>query len=74
MVGRFDRCCLAAHSFINVYAAFPEFSCPTVGQLDISVLALYLLAAPSTSPEIWSHFICQALDGEHVSKKAIQMI
>lgn len=69
----FDWCRSTAYNFISVYEAFPEFSCPTVGQLNISMSALYLLAAPSTSPETRSHFIGQALAGERVSKKAIQM-
>ncbi|PSB58465.1 DUF3102 domain-containing protein [Chamaesiphon polymorphus] len=69
----FDWCRSTAYNFISVYEAFPEFSCPTVGQLDISVSALYLLAAPSTSPETRSHFIGQALAGKYVSKKAVQM-
>jgi Protein of unknown function (DUF3102) len=69
----FDWCRSTAYNFISVYEAFPEFSCPTVGQLDISVSALYLLAAPSTSPETRSHFIGKALAGERVSKKVIRM-
>jgi hypothetical protein len=69
----FDWCRSTAYNFISVYEAFPEFSCPTVGQLNISMSALYLLAAPSTAPETRSHFIGRALAGERVSKKAIQM-
>jgi Uncharacterised protein family (UPF0137)/Protein of unknown function (DUF3102) len=67
----FDWSRSTAYNFISVYEAFPEFSCPTVGQLDISISALYLLAARSTSPETRSHFMGQALAGEHVSKKVI---
>jgi hypothetical protein len=69
----FGWCRSTAYNFISVYEAFPEFSCPTVGQLNISISALYLLAAPSTSPETRNYFMDHTLAGEHVSKKAIQM-
>jgi Protein of unknown function (DUF3102) len=61
-----------AYNFINVYEAFPEFSRAKFARLDISISALYLLAAPSTPSAIRQHFLDRALAGEHVSYKAVQ--
>jgi Protein of unknown function (DUF3102) len=61
-----------AYNFINVYEAFPEFSRANFARLDISISALYLLAAPSTPPQTRHHFIDRAVAGEHISHKIIQ--
>jgi Protein of unknown function (DUF3102) len=61
-----------AYNFIRIYEAFPEFASANFAQLNISISALYLLAAPSTQLEIRHDFLGRALAGEHISHKVIQ--
>ena len=68
----FDWSRRTAYNFISVYEAFPEFSSANFAQLNISISALYLLAAPSTHQVIREKIIDQALSGEYVSYKDIQ--
>jgi Protein of unknown function (DUF3102) len=68
----FDWSRSTAYNFISVYEAFPEFSHPKFGRLNISISALYLLAAPSTQPEIRLNFLNQALAGKQITHKAVQ--
>lgn len=68
----FDWSRRTAYNFINVYEAFPEFASANFAQIDISISALYLLAAPSTQEDTRSYFLNQALAGEYVSHKVIQ--
>jgi hypothetical protein len=59
-----------AYNFINVYQAFPELA--NFARMDISISALYLLAAPSTPQEIRNHFLNCAIAGEKINYKEIQ--
>lgn len=68
----FDWSRRTAYNFIQVYEAFPEFASANFAQLNISVSALYLLAAPSTQPEIRDDFLGRVLAGERISHKVIQ--
>lgn len=68
----FDWSRRTAYNFISVYEAFPEFSSANFAQLNISISALYLLAAPSTHQVTRKKIIDQALSGEHISYKVIQ--
>lgn len=61
-----------AYKLISVYEAFPNFSCAQYAQLDISASALYLLAAPSTHPQIRSHFLDLALAGNNISHQSVR--
>jgi Protein of unknown function (DUF3102) len=61
-----------AYKLISVYEAFPEFSRAQYAQLDISASALYLLAAPSTHPQIRSHFLELALAGNNISHQSVR--
>jgi hypothetical protein len=68
----FDWSRSTAYNFISVYRSFPDLSRPNFGRLDIPLSALYLLAAPSTPPEIRSHFLDLALAGVRISRKAVR--
>jgi Protein of unknown function (DUF3102) len=68
----FDWSRRTAYNFINVYEAFPELGCAKFARVDISISALYLLAAPSTQPAIRHDFLNRALAGEYVTHKVIQ--
>ena len=68
----FDWSRRTAYNFIQVYEAFPELASANFAQLNISISALYLLAAPSTQPEIRNDFLSRVLAGERVSHKVIQ--
>jgi hypothetical protein len=68
----FDWSRRTAYNFISVYEAFPEFSSANFAQLNISISALYLLAAPSMHQATRQNLIKKALLGEHISHKAIQ--
>lgn len=59
-----------AYNFINVYQSFPELA--NFAKIDISISALYLLAAPSTSGDIRNQFINRAIVGERITHKVIQ--
>jgi Uncharacterised protein family (UPF0137)/Protein of unknown function (DUF3102) len=62
-----------AYNFINVYEAFPEFSHAIFARIDnISLSALYLLAAPSTDPQIRSDFLDLALAGNNIRHKSVK--
>lgn len=68
----FDWSRRTAYNFISVYEAFPEFSSANFAQLNISVSALYLLAAPSMHQATRKQIINKALSGEYISHKVIQ--
>ena len=68
----FDWSRSTAYNFISVYEAFPELSHPKFGRLNISISALYLLAAPSTEPEIRLNFLTQALAGKQITYKDVK--
>jgi Protein of unknown function (DUF3102) len=68
----FDWSRSTAYNFISVYEAFPELSHPKFGRLNISISALYLLAAPSTQPEIRLNFLTKALEGKQITHKEVQ--
>lgn len=68
----FDWSRRTAYNFIYIYEAFPEFASANFARLDISISALYLLAAPSTQPEIRHDFLNKALAGERITHKVIQ--
>jgi hypothetical protein len=68
----FDWSRSTAYNFMSVYQAFPDLSHLTVGRVDITISALYLLAASSTPPEIRSHFLELANAGEPISRKAVR--
>jgi Protein of unknown function (DUF3102) len=70
----FDWSRRTAYNFINVYEAFPEFSSANFAQLNISISALYLLAAPSMHQATRQNLINKALSGEHISHKVIQRV
>ena len=59
-----------AYNFINVYEAFPELA--NFAKIDISISALYVLAAPSTPPEIRISFLNRAIAGEQITYKVIK--
>jgi hypothetical protein len=63
-----------AYKLISVYEAFPEFSRAQYAQVDISASALYLLAAPSTHPQVRSHFLELALAGNKVSHQSVRAL
>jgi hypothetical protein len=68
----FDWSRRTAYNFISVYEAFPEFSSANFAQVNISISALYLLAAPSMHRATRHSIINKALSGEHISHKVIQ--
>jgi hypothetical protein len=68
----FDWSRRTAYNFISVYEAFPEFSSANFAQLNISISALYLLAAPSMHQATRKKIMSQALSGEYISHKVIQ--
>ena len=68
----FDWSRRTAYNFIHVYEAFPEFASANFARLNISISALYLLAAPSLQPAIRHDFLRRALAGERISHKVIQ--
>jgi Protein of unknown function (DUF3102) len=68
----FDWSRRTAYNFISVYEAFPEFSSANFAQLNISISALYLLAAPSTHQVTRKKIMDRALSGEYISHKVIQ--
>jgi Protein of unknown function (DUF3102) len=68
----FDWSRRTAYNFISVYEAFPEFSNANFSQINISISALYLLAAPSIHQATRNKIIDQALSGEYISHKVIQ--
>ncbi len=68
----FDWSRRTAYNFISVYEAFPEFSSANFAQINISVSALYLLAAPSMHQATRRKIMNQALSGEYISHKVIQ--
>jgi hypothetical protein len=68
----FDWSRRTAYNFINVFEAFPELGRAKFARVDISISALYLLAAPSTQQEIRHDFLNRALAGEYVTHKVIQ--
>ena len=68
----FDWSRRTAYNFIQVYEAFPEFASANFARLNISISALYLLAAPSTQPEIRHDFLSRALAGERIGHKVVQ--
>ena len=61
-----------AYHYINVYQAFPQFDTENCRHLDIDISALYLLAAPSTSSELRSHFFARAKSGQRVRYKDVK--
>ncbi|ASC71012.1 hypothetical protein XM38_019610 [Halomicronema hongdechloris C2206] len=58
-----------AYNFINVYETFQERA--NLAQLNIATSALYLLAAPSTPPEVRHDFLNRAKAGEKVTHKEL---
>jgi hypothetical protein len=66
----FDWSRRTAYNFISVYEAFPEFSSANFAQFNISISALYLLAAPSTHQATRQNLINKALLSEHVIEEA----
>jgi hypothetical protein len=68
----FDWSRRTAYNFISVYEAFPEFASANFAQLNISISALYLLAAPSMHQVTRKKIIDQALSGEYISHKIVQ--
>lgn len=58
-----------AYNFINVYETFQERA--NLAQLNIATSALYLLAAPSTPPEVRDDFLKRAKAGEKVTHKEL---
>jgi hypothetical protein len=67
--GEFDWSRSTAYRFISVAE-----SCPTVGQLDFSPKALYLLAAPSTPESAREEALSLAESGEKISHAKAQEI
>ena len=61
-----------AYHYINVYEAFPQLDTQQSVQLDIDLSALYLLAAPSTSAELRSHFFAIAHSGQRVRHREVK--
>jgi Protein of unknown function (DUF3102) len=68
----FDWSRRTAYNFINVYEAVPESMRAKFARMDISVSALYLLAAPSTPAEIRCDFFDRAMAGERISYRAVE--
>jgi Protein of unknown function (DUF3102) len=68
----FDWSRRTAYNFINVYQAFPESMRANFARIDISLSALYLLAAPSTQPEIRYGFVDRAVAGERIRYSVVQ--
>jgi hypothetical protein len=68
----FDWTRSTAYNFISVYQSFPDLGHPNFGRLNISISALYLLAAPSTSPEIRRHFLDLAVAGNRISYTTVR--
>ena len=58
-----------AYNFINVYETFQERA--KLAQLNIATSALYLLAAPSTPPEVRDGFLNRAKEGKKVTHKEL---
>ena len=58
-----------AYNLINVYETFQERA--KLAQLNIATSALYLLAAPSTPPEVRDGFLNRAKSGEKVTHKEL---
>jgi Protein of unknown function (DUF3102) len=62
-----------AYNYINVYEAFPELNCAKFARLDnVSISALYLLAAPSTHPQIRDRFLDLALTGNNINHQSVR--
>ncbi|NJL19566.1 MAG: DUF3102 domain-containing protein [Leptolyngbyaceae cyanobacterium SM1_3_5] len=59
-----------AYNFINVYETFQERA--NLAQIDIATSALYLLAAPSTPPQVREQYIEQAKTGKKVTHKDLR--
>ena len=61
-----------AYNFINVYETFQERA--NLAQVNIATSALYLLASPSTPPEIRNKFLNRAQAGERVTHKELSHV
>lgn len=59
-----------AYNFINVYETFQERA--NLAQIDIATSALYLLAAPSTPPDLREQYLQQAKSGKKVTYKELR--
>lgn len=59
-----------AYNFLSVYEAFPESA--NFAQVDIAVSALYLMAAPSTSPKLRNQILERAQQGEKITRKLLR--
>jgi Protein of unknown function (DUF3102) len=68
----FDWSRRTAYNFMNVYAAMPESIRANFARMDISLSALYLLAAPSTRPEMRCDFFDRAVAGERISYSVVR--
>jgi Protein of unknown function (DUF3102) len=68
----FDWSRRTAYNFMNVYAAMPESIRANFARMDISLSALYLLAAPSTPPEMRCNFFDRAVAGERISYSVVR--
>lgn len=61
-----------AYNFINVYETFRERA--NLAQIDIATSALYLLAAPSTPPDVRAQYLQKAKEGEKITHKDLREI
>jgi hypothetical protein len=59
-----------AYNFINVYETFQERA--NLAQIDIATSALYLLAAPSTPPELRQQYLQEAKAGKKVTHQDLR--
>ncbi|WP_310488678.1 DUF3102 domain-containing protein [Chamaesiphon sp. VAR_69_metabat_338] len=68
----FDWSRRTAYNFMNVYEAVPDSIRANFARIDISISALYLLAAPSTQSEIRCDFFDRAVAGERIIYSVVQ--
>lgn len=61
-----------AYNFINVYETLAERA--NFAQIDIATSALYLLAAPSTPPQVREEFLQRAHEGQTITYKNIRQV
>lgn len=59
-----------AYNFMNVYETFQERA--NLSDVDIATSALYLLAAPSTPPEVREQYLQQARAGKKLTHKDLR--